>query len=298
MSAGVESYPASRTTGKRASFDEMESRYTQLIAIIKDIRPATVRQTFYQMVVRHAFEKSERGYEKIQMALVKLRLDGRIPFSAIVDNMRSESRPQTFPSPSDAVHHAAKYYRKDLWCDADVYLQFWLEKDSLASVIEPVTWKYDVGLWPARGYSSITFLQNAAEEIEARELPAFVYHLGDSDPSGENAAQSIEASLQKFAPDAAITFERLAVLPEQIQKWNLPGRPTKQSDSRARAFGDRPSVELDSVNPATLRGLVEAAIQRHMPRERFDELMAEQAAERLQMTQWAGKMSNGKRGAR
>ena len=93
-----------------------------------------------------------------------------------------------------------------------------------------------------------------------------------------------------FAPDADIVFKRLAVLPEQIETWNLPTRPTKQSDSRAKKFGDRPSVELDAIHPEQLRGLVEDAITQHMPSERFDELMAEQAGERRVMREWAERM--------
>lgn len=218
MSASMGIYRPSPIKQNRSTSAEMQERYAQLVAIVCDIKPCTVRQTFYQMTVRHGFEKTESGYTRVQEALVKLRRDGQITFSAIADNMRSESRPQTFPSPSDAVAHAAKYYRKDLWCDADVDVQIWLEKDSLAGVVEPITRQYDVGLWPARGYSSITFLQNAAEQIEASDLPAFVYHLGDSDPRGENAAATVEASLQEFAPDADITFERLAVLPWQVEQ--------------------------------------------------------------------------------
>jgi hypothetical protein len=32
-------------------------------------------------------------------------------------------------------------------------------------------------------------------------------------------------------------LKRLAVTEEQIDEWNLPTRPTKRSDSRARSFG-------------------------------------------------------------
>jgi len=32
---------------------------------------------------------------------------------------------------------------------------------------------------------------------------------------------------------------------EQIEQWNLPTRPTKQSDTRAKKFGSATSVELD-----------------------------------------------------
>jgi hypothetical protein len=50
-----------------------------------------------------------------------------------------------------------------------------------------------------------------------------------------------------------MTFERIAVTPGQIAEWHLPSRPTKKSDTRAAAFGDDDSVELDAVDPRMLR---------------------------------------------
>lgn len=82
-----------------------------------------------------------------------------------------------------------------------------------------------------------------------------------------------------MAPDADITFERLAVNPDQIREWNLPSRPTKTTDSRAKGFG-KISVELDAIRPRDLRELVEAAIQRHLPAEEFKALKVAEASER------------------
>ena len=69
-----------------------------------------------------------------------------------------------------------------------------------------------------------------------------------------------------MAPDAEISFERLAVTPEQIRAWDLPTRPTKNSDSRSKGFGDI-SVELDAIAPEQLRDLVRDVIEQHLPRK-------------------------------
>ena len=67
----------------------------------------------------------------------------------------------------------------------------------------------------------------------------------------------------------SFTFEELAVTPEQIEGWGLPTRPTKKSDSRTPGFiekyGDVGSVELDAVDPRTLRALVRDELSRLMP---------------------------------
>jgi hypothetical protein len=59
------------------------------------------------------------------------------------------------------------------------------------------------------------------------------------------------------------------VLPDQISKWKLPSRPTKTSDSRAKAFGYAQSVELDAIHPDRLRELVNKAIVQHLPKDQM-----------------------------
>src|SRR5262249_36170020 len=105
----------------------------------------------------------------------------------------------------------------------------------------------DVPLMVARGYASLSFLYGAAEAINELDVPEYIYHLGDFDPSGVNAGEKIEETLRELAPDADIYFERLAVTAEQIAEWNLPTRPTKASDTRAKNLGSAISVELDAI---------------------------------------------------
>jgi hypothetical protein len=129
----------------------------------------------------------------------------------------------------------------------------------------------------------LSFLHSAAEAISDLDVPAYIYHLGDFDPSGVNAGEKIEETLRELAPDAEIHFARLAVTPEQIKSWRLPTRPTKQSDSRSKGFGDI-SVELDAIEPAQLRGLVRDAIERHLPPDEFKILKVAEESERELLT--------------
>jgi len=108
-------------------------------------------------------------------------------------------------------------------------------------VVYPITSAWDVELGIVRGYSSETF----AEDIAATTKRTYVFQLGDHDPSGVDAWRSFEARVRGFAPDADAVFERLAVTPEQIIEFNLPTRPTKTTDTRARGFIGE-SVEVDA----------------------------------------------------
>lgn len=278
----VTSYPASQIKRVRATKAEVTARREALRALALELAPATVRQVFYQATVRGYVEKTESGYQKVQEDLVLLRRTGRLPYSALADNTRWQRKPDTYTNVETALREAAKHYRKDLWAEADRYVEVWLEKDALAGVIMPVTTAYDVPLMVARGYASLSFLHSAAEQIAELEVPTYVLHLGDFDPSGVNAGEKIEQTLREMAPSAEIHFKRLAVTPGQIKAWNLPTRPTKITDSRAKGFGDI-SVELDAIEPGLLRGLVEMAIREHMPSDYYDELMIAEEDERYQI---------------
>jgi len=279
-------YEASPIKRARASRVEMEARHVALLDITAEMQPMTVRQVFYQASVRGIVDKTEAGYGKVQRALVDLRRDGSLPFDWIADNARWQRKPRSWRDPAEAIRQTARFYRKALWADAEDYVEVWLEKDALSAVVYDVTSEFDVPLMVARGYASLSFLHEAAEEIASQDRPTYIYHLGDFDPSGVNAAEKIEESLRTFAPASEIHFTRLAVLPWQIEAWDLPTRPTKQSDSRARGFGDI-SVELDAIDARTLRDLVRNALERHMPADQLAILKVAEESERDLLLTWS-----------
>jgi hypothetical protein len=286
----VPAYQASPTKRIRATKVEVEARREALLDIIDDGKPMTVRQVFYQATVRGLLEKAESGYAKVQTDLTVMRRAGALPYDWLADNTRWQRKPRTFSSVEEALKETAKFYRKSLWDDADAYVEIWLEKDALSGVIYPITSMYDVPLMAARGYASLSFLYNAAEYINTLYVPAHIYHLGDFDPSGVNAGEKIEETLQELAPDAEIYFERLAVTPEQIEEWELPTRPTKTSDTRSKGFGAI-SVELNAIEPNQLRALVQEAIEVHLPPVQFEVLKAAEESEREIISKLVGGLA-------
>jgi hypothetical protein len=275
---------------KGATQAAIEARRSALIEIVEAQAPMTVRQVFYRATVGGLVEKSEAGYAAVQDDLAKLRRRGDVSYFDIADNTRFQRRPKTYASVEEALKNTARFYRKSLWSEANAYVEIWLEKDALSGVIYPVTSEYDVPLMVARGYASLSFLHGAADAISDLDVPAYIYHLGDYDPSGVNAGEKIEETLRDLASDAEIHFERLGVTPSQIGALDLPTRPTKKSDSRHKGFGDI-SVELDAMAPETLRGLVRAAIEEHLPRDRFEILKVAEQSERDIISRLVGQIT-------
>lgn len=277
---------------RRSTKAEVAERRNRLWEITAEAKPVTVRQVYYQASsVHHLVEKTEAGYQIVKTDLTLMRRSGELPYSWLADNTRWQRKPQSFSGIEQAIHETARFYRKALWDDADCYVEIWIEKDALAGVALPVTSLYDVPLMVARGYASLSFLHSAGEYIASLDVPAYIYHLGDFDPSGQDAARKIEEDLRAFAPKAEIHFERLAVTPEQIAVWNLPTRPTKKSDTRSKGFGDI-SVELDAIHPNTLRDIVEEAINRHLPKDQLALLQLAEESEREALEMFAATVTD------
>jgi hypothetical protein len=113
----------------------------------------------------------------------------------------------------------------------------------------------------------VSYLQSAADYIRRDERPTYVYLLTDFDPSGLGIGDTVATELVCRSSPIEVHVERLAVNRGQIDKWDLPTRPTKTTDSRARKFIRKHgtgSVELDAIPPATLRSLVRSSIEEHM----------------------------------
>ena len=261
--------------------------------ILSKDNPQTVRQVFYALTVRGVIKKAEIEYQQtVIRLLVDMREAGDITFEWIADNTRWMRKPATFVGLDSCLRSTAKFYRRDLWAAMPVYVECWIEKDALAGVLMQETETYDVPLMVARGYASISFLHSAAKAIETGGKPAYIYHFGDLDPSGVDAARDIEAKLRRYAPNAEIHFERPAVTRQQVEEWDLPSRPTKMTDTRAKKFAGT-SVELDAIPASKLRELVRGCIERHVDQEQLSVLRAAEESERETLGRWAKIMNGG-----
>jgi hypothetical protein len=274
--AGMSVYGTSPIKRTRRTKAEIEALDAALVEIVEQFSPVTVRQVFYQAVNRGLVPKSEtKGYRVVQRRLVVLRESGVIPYGYVVDGTRYVHGHQRYNDLDEFTTYAAGLYRKDYWATSEVNVEVWLEKDALKGVLIPtVVNECGLGLHVTRGFASITYLQEAAEDIECDVRPTYVYVLTDFDPSGVSIAEKVKEELIERAPFSDITVERLAVNREQIERWNLPTRPTKSSDTRARRFRrihGTDSVELDAIPPDELRQLVRDAIDGHMEPWRLEQ---------------------------
>lgn len=278
---GTSAIKRSRRT--RAEIDDLEAA---IYLVAQAEKPCTIRGVFYRVMSKGLVPKSEAGYRQVQSRILLMRRSGGLPYGWISDGTRWRIKPETWSSMNAALADTAAFYRRALWDNQDVHLEIWSEKDAIRSVIYPVTAEFDVPLMVARGFSSESFLWETAQAIIADDKPAVIYQLGDHDPSGVSAWEHTRRRLAEFAPGIGFEFERLAVTPEQIDEYQLPTRPTKQSDSRAAGF-DGESVEVDALASPVLRDLVRAAIEQWIDPEALSLIQIAEDSEREVLTRIA-----------
>jgi hypothetical protein len=277
VSTVYRSSPIKRARRTKADIERIKD------AIVRELRadqPMTVRQLFYRLVSSGVIEKTETEYKGTVCRLTaEMRRAQEIPFGWIADNTRWMRKPRTESSLEEALRNTAETYRRAVWDNQNAYVEVWLEKDALAGVLYRITEAWDVPLMVTRGYPSLSFLYEAADAIQSRECPAYLYYFGDHDPSGVDIPRAVEQGLREFAPKAHIEFHRIAVNPDQIRSLGLPTRPTKTTDSRGKGFVGE-SVEVDAIPPVRLRAMAERCITSHIDYDAYHRMRRVEAAER------------------
>jgi len=278
-----ELYGTSPIKRTRRTRDELSDVLTVVRTILDgEESQITLRHLFYRLVGAHVIPKDEKAYKSLCNHLAKWRRSGEIPWHAFTDNTRWHICQKTFDSLEDAMQNTLKNYRRNMWSTQPYYIEVWVEKDAIAGIVSKTANTFGVPVFVARGFASLSSLHDASETFrEATETgkKAVIYHLGDYDPSGIAAGESV---IKAFRDDFKVNIEfiRIAVTPEQIQRLELPTRPTKESDPRARKWTGGDCVELDTMPPAAIRELVESSILQHIDRREWLALKKTEEMER------------------
>jgi hypothetical protein len=238
--------------------------------ILAETHPMTVRQVYYQLVSRQATENSRRAYSAVCNALRDARLQSIIPWEHVEDRLRRPRSVSMWNGLADFGEAVRRSYRRDVWNTQPGVLEAWLEKDALSGIFEEVLEPYGVTLNVGRGYDGWSSVHEAAERFGAGDgsdggPSVSVIYFGDHDPSGEDMLRSLRERLARLGSHP--TIAKVAILHEDIERYNLPPDFAKKTDTRARAFiethGDE-AVELDALPVTVLRQRLTEAIEARM----------------------------------
>lgn len=235
----------------------------------------TLRQLYYRFIAADFFPNTERSYNRLGSIINDARLAGLVDWYAIEDRGRSLAGTNYFDDPADLIQGAAGGYAIDKWLGQPEYVEVWVEKQALESVIGRAAQELDCDYFSCKGYVSQSEMWRAAQRFKSYARNArriTVIHLGDHDPSGIDMTRDIRERLNDVF-GAVVNVERIALNMDQIEEYGPPPNPAKVTDSRApeyiARFG-RSSWELDALEPKVLHELIIDAIEPHLDRDKYD----------------------------
>jgi hypothetical protein len=214
-----------------------EALVKHLYRIVNENQPATVRGVFYIAETIGLVPKTQPGYDRVQKRLLTMRRRDELPWDWIVDLSRDVYGRETYDSLGDFLTGMSSLYVRDCWRTHDHRVEIWLEKRALSGVITPIVVdKWGLDLYISVGQSSETYIHRAGETIKHFGKPTYIYIITDLDPSGISISENIARKLPNFTGGVPVHARRLAVTRDQVNAWNLPTRPPKETGKRKENF--------------------------------------------------------------
>lgn len=253
-----------------------------------------LRQLYYQFVSRDWIANKDSEYKRLGKIVADARMAGLLDWSHMDDLTRRLRSFGGFDSPEQFMEDAFKGFSRDLWEGQDEYVEVWVEKDALVSIIGGAAGKFRCPFFSCRGYSSQSAMWRAANRLNKvieNGRKVTILHLGDHDPSGIDMTRDITDRLSHFIQGNMQVYEglspanayattmdnfavdRIALTMDQIDQYGPPPNPAKITDSRSREYiyeYGHESWELDALTPAVLEDLVADGIRGHLDIDLFN----------------------------
>jgi hypothetical protein len=271
----------------RAETADLIAKVRGIMDEYRQFLPLTLRQIFYRLVGVHGYEKTERAYQRLCETLNRARRARLIPFNNIRDDGFHRTGWQGWSSIEQAkcaVENEAHEYRLDRQAGQPIRLIVWCEATGMTRQLEQVCEPYSVPVFSSGGFDSVTVKYNVAREF-AEMGSVRVLHIGDHDPSGVHVFGSLDEDVCAFLQEMGgkAIFVRLAVTPAQIDEYNLPTVPPKETDRRAFVGN---TVQAEALPPNILAEILEHAIGEYLDMDIYWQAVDREAQERTALLEW------------
>jgi hypothetical protein len=224
-------------------------------------RPPTLRRLHYELVsdaaATEAGYRNTRGdYSYLSESTASARRE--VEFPDLSENVRSLTQAPWFADADEVREHMREIVRVDRMAGQERAVCVCVEKDGSRAFLHDWFDDYGVLVTSLNGYSSQTLVDRLDRWQLADDRRLVVLYAGDHDASGEDIDRDFRDRLV-----GRTKVRRVALLPEQVERYGLPKSPFEKSDSRAKSFiarhGGIWQTELDALDPDELRRLFEQA---------------------------------------
>ena len=244
----------------------------------------TLRQVFYRLVSDQWIPNTEASYKRLSSLTAEARRDGWFP--PLADATRDIYVPANFTGLDDLSATAARSFRVDRWATQEKLVVIAVEKRGMLAQFEAEFGYYGFPIVPVAGYVSQTIADDLRELVERDGREAVLLYGGDHDASGRD----IERDLIERTAVWGHT-ERVALTPEQVNEYQLPRNPAKDTDSRTKKFAaefGHVQYEVDALAPDVLMGLFRSALEPFVDESLIRERVAEEDELRVEFRERNG----------
>lgn len=288
----VKSITITGTTTRAAISKAKKPFLDAILGVLEDRRkfwPLSDRQIHYALLnnppLKHAskpgstYDNTPQSYKALTELLTRARLVYEIPMEAIAD----ETRPVTIwpiypgvrPFIKEQMDGFLMEYRRNLLQSQPNHIELLAEKNTLASILEPVADENCIPLTIGRGYSSLPpRCEMANRFFESGKENLVLLIVSDFDPDGEEIAHSFARSMRDDFDVSNIHPIKVALTAEQVKKYRLPrSMVAKKSSPNHQKFVDRfgnDVFEVEALRPEQLQKIVRAAIDEVVDTDLFN----------------------------
>lgn len=268
------------------------TRYPKYLSLVKEILeqydiPVTVRQIYYRVVSDpyNFLEHTDKSYNNLKNAIVKMRRLGDIDWRRIIDPTRraiggdypDQGDPDAYiQNVLDTMEDCDTYYSMPMWATQKNYVEVWVEKEALVGVIDAIASPFKVTVFPCKAYGSFTTLKEAVIDRFSKypDKEKFILYFGDWDPTGKDADRSLQKNLLEYGfGEVKIKLERIAIWDYQAKQRNLKSIPAKETDTRYKKFVEEhgeETWEIDAIPPDELQKMVKESIESYINPDAWD----------------------------
>ncbi len=134
------------------------------------------------------------------------------------------------------------------------HLEVWCEKSTMNDVLSPLCERYGANLQTGMGEMSITATLALVHRLQQANKPARILYVSDFDPAGQSMPVAVSRKIEYFVRtlgfDLDIRLFPVVLTLEQVQYYQLPRTPIKETEKRRGSFEvqhGEGAVELDAL---------------------------------------------------
>ena len=179
------------------------------------------------------------------------------------------------------------------------HLEVWCEKSTMNDVLAPLCKRYGANLQTGMGEMSITATLSLVKRLQAADKPARIFYVSDFDPAGQSMPVAVSRKIEYFVRQSGLDLD-IRLFPvvltlDQVQYYQLPRTPIKETERRREGFEERHgegAVELDALEalyPGELGTLLSQYIEQYYDTTLVDRVREERQVLEQELGQiWQG----------